>query len=269
MQLQDLEHEAKINLQKLERNMRADEQETLRNNHENSKIQKDRHLTKMNMTKEDFKHKKLNADQKFTTNLRLQTKSHKDQLTSQERLHHSNMLKRERHFKKTNEVIEKNGRTNNEQMRKRYEQNFENNFTKNESRLKALAHHKERIINDLKGMFKKEVSLSLEKDKDPFYQNTTLEPRLSETNDKDGYIVKVTVPKHDAQKVKLTGSGKLLKLSMDRDYSFTKKSEDGSSNKISKTETRIQKIPVEKLINEKSIERTYNDGELTFKIGLS
>ena len=117
-------------------------------------------------------------------------------------------------------------------MQKRYEGRFKESFTKNEKRLQTLSHHKERILNDLKGMFKKDLKLSLDKDNDPFYQNVQLSPTLRESDNKDGYVLKVAVPKHDADKVRLTGSGRQLKLAMDRDYKFTKNADDATVDAI-------------------------------------
>ena len=60
------------------------------------------------MSKEVFNQKKMQADGKFSTNLRHQKKTHTEQLTKQERTHQSNLKKRERLFMQNNKVVEKN-----------------------------------------------------------------------------------------------------------------------------------------------------------------
>ena len=53
---------------------------------------------------------------------------------------------------------------------------------------------------------------------------------------------------------------------MDRDFSHTNKDNDGGLDQVKRFESYTSKIPVEKILDSKNIERTYKDGILSFEI---
>jgi HSP20 family molecular chaperone IbpA len=57
-----------------------------------------------------------------------------------------------------------------------------------------------------------------------------------------------------------------LRLSLDRNYDFTTQNDTGTKQTVKKAETYTTKIPVEYIVDPKTIEKTYADGILTYNI---
>ena len=269
MKMQDLEHESNIEIQRLQRQKDAQVKELSIKGSQAQKKLKSVNKMKMEMQKSQFQQKHGMQEGSFSRALMQQKKRHSSQLVENERNHQSKVKKRERLYKRQDDLIEKTGKAKNLQNQKRFENKFKNNFTNNEKMLQRISSKKEKILSDLKRMFKKEVKLSLDKEIDPFYKSTKLDPIVTKNENNDGYTLTINLPKHEADNVKLTASGRMLKLALDRDYSFTKKDDNGSTSKVSKVETIIQKIPVDQIVDGKSVKKSYKDEKLTFNIGLS
>ena len=82
------------------------------------------------------------------------------------------------------------------------------------------------------------------------------------------YVVEIPVKEHEAKNIDFRAENRELRISMERRFESTL-SEDGSDDKVSKTESYISKIPVDNIIDPKTIEKSYTDGILKFKINFA
>lgn len=266
MILQDLDQEANIQMEKLQRRTKLKEHEVSKMHDKEKKFMQNSHITHMNIKKEQFAEEKIANEGKFEKNLRLQKRDHTNKLADNERVHQNKIVEKKKLYDKQNQSIQSYGLSRKKEIQTRYEKKFEQMFAKEEFKLQHLKKNQEKILNELKARLKKDLKLSLSKDNDPFYNNVSLEPKLTET--KKGYELKIPVPKYDADKMNLTGSERTLKLTMDRHYEFSHE-DNGKTNTVKKVETFVSKIPVEKIIDPKTIQRSYNEGIMTFNIELA
>jgi HSP20 family molecular chaperone IbpA len=99
---------------------------------------------------------------------------------------------------------------------------------------------------------------------DPFYNGTILKPKI--TDKQDHYLIQMELPSHEAPLVNLAAKDRNLKLNFNRLTDHQIKLEDGSINKTKKSESVVKEFTVADIVNPKKVERTYQDGVLTYKI---
>ena len=111
------------------------------------------------------------------------------------------------------------------------------------------------MLNQLKSSLKREINKEMIKDQDPFYQLTKVEPKVSFNPQNKQYLVEISLPKHERESVNLTAYDREIKISMDRDFSFDKTNKKGTRNSLKRIESITSKIPVEHILDSKSIQK--------------
>jgi HSP20 family molecular chaperone IbpA len=104
---------------------------------------------------------------------------------------------------------------------------------------------------------------------DSFYHYTGLNPVVKVNEENTGYDITIPAPEYEAKNIQLVGFDRQLKLTMDRDFDYKNTSEDGSTTNLKKNETLTSKIPIDYIVDPKSVTRSYQDGNLLFKINFA
>lgn len=131
-----------------------------------------------------------------------------------------------------------------------------------------LGELKTNLMADMKKMLestsaqKKSVA---DKMNDHFYRIETLTPAVTETEKE--LIVSLPVPEYEKENVHLSAHGRDLKLTLNRRYTDTMESTDGSTNRSTRNELFSKEFSTKDILNPKMITQKYEKGVLTFKIG--
>jgi hypothetical protein len=208
-------------------------------------------------------------------------------LTTYQRNELENALiqKEEAHKRKMGEMKRKND----EQFRIEQE-NYENSLKRiqelNQNRLKEVDRHYEKEnsrlqseaqknLKELSNKFQKEMNDAKEKDSksrriyqsrsiDPFYSLTRMEPVL--VKGEKEYLLKIKIPRHEADSVMVSGEGRKIKISQSRRFSDEFKGPDGSRNKTARSEFVGREIKTDDIIDPRKITSKYEGDTLFFKI---
>jgi hypothetical protein len=146
-----------------------------------------------------------------------------------------------------------------------FEKDYQIQYKKHEDLAKTLMKNKEKIVKKFTDELTQTFTLGAEKKNDDFYKFGKLDIDISENVENDGYVISIPVGEHEADKVKLAGEGREIRVTMEREYS-DKLSGDGETDKMSKIETFTAKRSVEDLVDAKTVTKSYEDGNLIFKI---
>jgi HSP20 family molecular chaperone IbpA len=151
---------------------------------------------------------------------------------------------------------------------KQEKENFSNRknalVSTSEAELATIQNAYTRELAKLRENFSKEKSHIENRASDSFYSITTIDPKVSD--EKDGYIVSLPLPKHESENVVFTANQRNLKLSIARTFSDDVTLPDGSENLSRKSETSTKVFKVADIVDPKQITRKYEDGLLSFYI---
>ncbi len=103
-----------------------------------------------------------------------------------------------------------------------------------------------------------------DKAKDPFYRMQQLDPRVFEQE--ESFTVEIAVPEHERDFYLLSGTGRTLRLTFNRDFNNEFVDRDGSVLKSKKFESATKTIPLSAPINRMGITKSYRDGVVKFTI---
>jgi HSP20 family molecular chaperone IbpA len=151
---------------------------------------------------------------------------------------------------------------------KEQDQSFEHHYNETakvqDSTFKNLEERYEKVFNELKNNLKSAISGTMEKSNDPFYKFQELSPEL--THNQDGVEIKVPIPAHAKQDLRLTLNGTVAIINFNRRYEDQKKNDDGSLNKVNKVESLVSKVPTNYKLDPKTVSSSYENGIMTFNI---
>jgi HSP20 family molecular chaperone IbpA len=263
--IEDMNQEATVEMQKLQRDVNARKNELITNLSKEELATKDLHKSKMNMTRDVFQMKQTREMDKFQNALLKQKKTNKDMIIGNERKHHKTMQARTEQYSQEIQKIDEDSSKKKAAKKEKFEKDFQVLNNKNEIMLRNLAGKKEKLIHQLKSDITKEYKIGLEKAKDPFYKFGRIPAQLTELPDQSGYQVKVPIAEHEASSIDMRAEQRQLRLTMERRYEFEKK-DDNSMDKVSKVESFVSKMPVENIVDPKSISKEYIDGHIVFTI---
>lgn len=268
-QLDDLEHQAQTELERINnkiKNKKSELSETSRNELSNMKQQT---LAKKQMTKDLYSKKRLAEEDKYGRALTSLKKHHQTVLSREERNHQNILKTKQSAITQELSRVNKDGKGRLQELQKNHEQNYKNNYDRTQSETSNLLKRKEKIIQNFKQRLRAEGEIQTEKNKDSFYHYKELPARITELPEKDGYLVEVKIPKHEVKNVRLTAENRQISLFMDRKIKEEKNYQDGSQTMLNKVETLTSKVKVDEIVDPKQIKQTYQDGVLSFKIGLA
>lgn len=266
MLLEDMDHQASIKLNSIQRQIKSNQDQMRRNaQHDENLIKHKSNLNKQ-IDKEIYEKKRLAENDKYQTALLKQKTQNNQHLVHTERQHQKKVLTREKIYNDQVEKLNNTYLTQQEKLQKSHEQKYQENFQRNNRQLQTLVGKKDKIISHLRQLLRKEAKKEMDLNKDSFYHSFDLNPKIAKNKTNDGYLVEIQIPEREAKNVKLTGQNRELRLTFNRDFKFQKQDEDGSRDQMSKVESYTSKIPVEYIIDAKSIKESYHEGKLTFEI---
>ena len=267
--LQDIDHEANIEIGKIQRKVNQAKKEESAKGQEQLAHLKSGHEKKYQERKSLFTKKQMAQEDKFQNALIKQAKMNNDQLVREERQHQRKVQVRNKVFNQQINKLTSDHTKRQIGLQKYHEKTYQNNYKKNESQLQSLLGKKEKLVSRVRNLLKTEAKKEMELNKDPFYHAQNLEKELSFNPKKNEYTLKVKIPKHEASKIQLVGFERQLKITLDRNFENLKTDESGTTHKINKAETIVEKIPVDYILDPKSITSKYQDNQIIYTIGLA
>lgn len=264
--MQELDQQANIELGRLQRKVNEKKTEFVNSSTEDMSTLKESHAKKIAVNKDDYEKRRLAQSDKFQNALIKQRKAQTDQIVSEHRKNHKKLVNTQKNFQDQFQSLRQDHALKKSKLQKSHETDFQKTYKKNEYVLQNLIGKKEALINRLRQMLKAETKIEIEKNKDSFYHFRDLNPQYEINDDKNGYIITMDIPEHEASKVNLTGHNRELKITMDRNFSHKHSDIDGSNDIVKRVESYTSKIPVEYIVDAKTIDRTYADGVLKFTI---
>jgi HSP20 family molecular chaperone IbpA len=264
LRLNDLNHAANLEIQRLQRKMEL-KKDLLEKAHANDeKVIKDAAKTRLEMKKDVYSKKQFMEEDKYHKALKNQKKAHTNQLNNEERKHQKTIANRKKIYDNTIKKLHSDAVKKKQGKQAHFEKDYKHLYNKHEKTLQALVGNKEKLMHSLKKDLWKGYKLGIEKSKDPFYDFGKLEPQIKATE--KGYELSLPVAEHEAQHVNLKAEERTLTLSLARRHEFKKEDENGTSNKMNKYESYISDIPVEKIIDPKTLQKSYQDGKIIFTV---
>lgn len=268
-QLDDLHHEAQIQLKKLQRSKQnelkdvkyeqsMDKQETLAG-----------HQEKVSNSKQLFDKKYHAQVDKYRNALRSQDKDFEKELVHNEREHQGKIKAKTSNFQTEAQMIQSDGEKKIKELNENYEIKFRENFEKAQASLAGLSKRSEKLENDLIARMKENVEVAVDKDSDPFYKFQRITPEVAFNKENNSYQIKIETTPESAKEFKLSGQNRELKLQMKRDYQFKNTNEAGIASSVNKYESYSTKIPVDEIVDGNKVSKSYEDGVLTFDIKLA
>lgn len=264
--MQDLTHQSDIELNRIRKKINQNKSELTNESSKEAKSQEISNKKTLNTDKDVFEKKRLAQTDKFQNTLLKQKKDQDNQMVNERRKSQKVLTNAQKAFQNEFGRLKKDHMQKKKQLSKSHQKDFQKSLRKNEYVLQRLVGKKEAILNRMRQMLKTEAKKEIIKNRDPFYQFTDLNPKHEVNEAGNGYIITMEVPEHEANKVRLSGHNRELKVTMERNFDYKDEGNDGSKDMIKRVESYTSKIPVKHIVDSKSTERSYADGVLTYHI---
>ncbi len=267
LKLDDITHEANIEAQKIQRENLAQKQSVTNDNRREISRIKSSSLRKKDYTKEKYEKETLAEENKYIKAIQKLRKRNKETLVSEDKNYQKKLQQNTRLHNKSVERLTKDQQAKRTNLKREFEKHFHKDFHKNNNTMKTLVGRKEKIYQILKEDIRAKAQREFTLKEDPFYHYIDLQPEVVNDAENKEYILKFKVPEYEAKNVKLVAQDRELRLSYDRNYKHVQNDEDGSQDTINKVESYITKIPVEDIVNSKKVSKSYEQGQLIYRIG--
>lgn len=222
------------------------------------------HETKIDQKTEDFnmQFKKTATDQDRIKELQDRTfKKERTATNIQQQNDMNKMVKiHTDHFEKTDEEFQKEAKV----KTLGYEKAYETSLKAHSSDLKTLEETHKKVVTKLKDNLTKEVTKTVIRSDDPFFQLTDINAKMRELE--DAIEIRVEVPEHSKQDLRLTTNGKEAILTFSRRFADSHKNAQGVLNSVNKVESFTTKLTSSSILDPKKVTSTYEGGVMTYTI---
>ena len=266
MVMDELHQKAQIELNRLQREINSKKQELTQASKFEMGQAEALGEKKLSMTKKSYLNKKYASEDKYQRALSKQKENYQNLITKEERKFQAEILSKTKNFQNEIKRIKSDGTIKNQKTQALFEKKFQELQKNNEKLLKKLIAKKSEIIQNLRNEVLETHKLDSQKVGDPFYAVTGLDPIVEKGP--DHYLIHLEVSEENASEMELNGHKRDITLSLNRRFENTTK-EDGGQEKLKRVETLTRSFSVDQIINENEIEKSYNDGMLTFKVMLA
>ena len=263
MAMDEINQKASIEINRLQRKIDAKEAELKHASGVELSQVEEQGEKKLSMTKKSYLNKKYASEDKYQRALSNQKKTYETMIAGEERKHQSELLGKTENFDKQIKKIKTDGQLKSAQEQALFEKKFNDLQQNNEKLITKLLGRKEKIIQKLRNEVLESYKLDAQKSDDPFYTVTGLEPKIEQEN--DHYLIHLEVDEENASEVELNGHKRELTLSLNRRFENTDDS-NGAVEKVKRVETLTRSFNVDQIIDENKVEKSYQDGVLTFKV---
>lgn len=264
LKMQELNESSNIDLQKLQRKVSLEKNKIESSGQSEKRVVKAKYQNQIQSDKNNYFKKAVAQDSKFQKSLLKQKKDHVEKLAFEERKNQQMIKNKEEQFKKQIDLLTKDSVNKRENKRQSFEQQYNKIHKENEGFLQKLVGKKEQIFNALKKEVVREYSLALDRSNDSFYDFSKLDPIVEKGE--TGYKISIPVPKEEAQSVSLQGENRTLTITFERKNEFKNDEENGTVNSLNKYESYVSKVPVEYIVDPKSLTKSFSNGMVVFNI---
>jgi HSP20 family molecular chaperone IbpA len=263
--VKDINHSGNVELQKIQRQIDSKKSELKHGQVEDQIALSTSHKSKMAIDKDIYRLKKANESDKFQRALLNQKKNNVATLAGEEKKQQIQLVNTKNLYDNKIKKVTEDGIKNNQAKRNYYEKESQRLFKTNEQTLKNIVGKKEKLIKGVQDSITEQYKLGLKKKDDNFYSFGKLQINVKNNLNNNGYIVEVPIAEHEASHVELRAESRELRFSMERKYQYEMQ-DNQSDNKVSRVESYNSKVPVENIVDPKTITKSYNDGILRFEI---
>ena len=265
LRIRDLNHESQVELNKLQRQINSKRIEQNQGHERTTRLEKDLHNRKMQLNKQMFRQKQQAADLKYVDSLHNQRLRHENHLATEEQKHQLKINERTKLYQDEMKQIEDLSRKEKVQRQKKFEKFYKVQHEQNEGLLKKLVGNKEKLIKDVQDDLTKEFELGIKKSQDDFYHFGKLKIQVNELPNREGYTVSIPVAEHESKNVQMRAENRELRFTMERHHQHTLK-EEGRFDSVKRVDSYVTKVPVERIIDPKTITKDYENGNIIFTI---
>lgn len=265
---QEAEQIANSSLKRIKTNLEMDKANTKRDALEDISLQKSAASSHKRITQDEFSRLQTKDMDKFNKALYKQKSDNKSIIQKNKNSLDTNLKSQKDAFIGEVEVLKKKSNQKIVSEQKSFETNYNKNVAKNEDELQKMFSRKEVLLNELEGKLKERSELVLDRQDDVFYSMGKIDFTVNTLSNNEGYEVKIPVNEEEAKNIDFKAEKRELRLSLQRSHKF-KLDENGRQDSINKLETYMSKVAVDEIVDPKKITKSYEDGVLTFKIGLS
>ena len=268
LRVQEATQISNADLRRIRRNYEQEKADLKRNSSEDISQTKTSSNAKKRLEADEYRRLESKETNKFTKALRKQKVQNKSIISDNKEKLIDTVNKQEETAKNDiNRIKLENNQKKISEM-KTFEKNYKTLLEKNNGDLQRMVKKKDDVIQNLQREILGQKEIALTQKDDKFYSMGTLKVSVSQLSDNKGYEVKIPVNELEANNIDFKAEKRELRLSMERAHK-SHVVEEGRFDSVSKIETYMSKIPVEEIINPKTIEKSYSDGVLTFKVGLA
>lgn len=154
-----------------------------------------------------------------------------------------------------------------------YSQKIKDQHEAFKQKMAALSQEQEQLIKTVTSKFHKDIEDMVSnhsvkkrdlasKQMDEFYHVSTIEPKITETE--NSYLVSVKLPEHEKDGARLTAHDRTVRLNFTRNFDDKVTDDSGSTYSSKRSEVMSKEFNVNSIVESKNITQKYADGVLTF-----
>lgn len=214
--------------------------------------QKTEFKKKSSMSEINFQKDLKNQEKKEKISLETQNKKHIEKMNQLDLLHASEFQAQQNIFQAKIKEAYKN-----------FEEKYQRIVASHKETLGNLQHLAQKSIQETKKNASATKDLYMERTSDPFYRMNTLDYEIIDTG--KHYDLKISLPEHEKEFLSLAGKDRSLRLTYSRGFQDEFKDAENLS-KYSKVESYNQEFFVPEIVNMKKVTKSYENGNIIFKI---
>lgn len=265
MVLDDLNHQAQTEIQKLQRKTSHKEDQIKRDHQVENKALRSHHLEKNAQQKLIFDKRHQHQSNKYQRAIQKQRFENQKTLAQAEQKNLKAIQSKEAIFSNRMAKLQQTREKTLAKKNAEFEKDFQHIQKTNQAISQKVLAKRENLLNELKKDLWQEFTLAAEKAKDPFYDFGKLDISVFETQDKKNYQVEVPAADHAASNIRMIAEKRSLKVMFDRKHEFTKET-DSRKDSSFKTESYVSSFQVSDIVDPNSIKKDYRDGKVIFTI---
>jgi HSP20 family molecular chaperone IbpA len=252
-QIKKLNEEGQRNLSDLNSNMVREFSDQKSHNNERLQELRQQFATNFRSTEEKNLRAKEQMERNFAHQRNLVNQKHTTTLATTAELQQKQINQQNTEFRKAVQ-----------QQENVFEKRWGDVLNRHNQSFTRLDSEHEKTVNTLKGRLSAEMHKMDVRSKEDFYQFQELKPQLEVFEDR--VEVKVAIPEHSKEDLRLTTNGKEAIITFHRRYQDSRQDEDGRQNQVNKVESFATRIQTGHILDPKSIKAKFADGMMNFVI---
>ena len=265
LKLEDANNSVQLELNRLNRNYNKENQNLQRDSSNEARILKGSQKNEIELEKQVFREKYARLEGTNSQALFKMRADHSRLKTTEERKNLKTIKEKQNIYSSEIARIDSDGAQKKKTKQLNFETEYQKQYQDHENLINTLMKNKEKIVKEFTDELTQKFEIGISKNEDDFYEFTTLEIDINEAPEKDGYTISIPVKEHEANKIKMAGEGREIRVTMEREYKNTL-SENNETDMMSKVQTMTAKRNVEDILDPQTVSKQYKNGRLTFTI---